>query len=188
MEEVVRAIDVALRSAGTQYVVIGGIPASFWGKVRVTLDVDVVILASPQVVPSLLLVLERAGFAVPKTAAPRLSRGLAVKLKHGGLSADLRIASYSLDKSALERAVTVPVLGTKVPLSSPEDTVVYKLVRFSDQDRADIRWIVLRRARKLDTTYMTQAAQQLVAESGKQEILQNLATVLSWLTDAASRQ
>lgn len=181
MEEVIKAVAEALSSLKIRYVVIGGIAASVWGRPRMTLDLDVVTEVSPEKVPTLLENLQERGFNVSATAQARLLRMLPVKMKRGRLSVDLRIASYSLDQQALARAVAVRVFDTSLLMASREDIIAYKVARFEDLDRADIKAIILRGKKKLDREYIMEACRRLAQETGDEKILANLETVLTWL-------
>ncbi|MCS6860415.1 MAG: nucleotidyltransferase [Abditibacteriales bacterium] len=66
-----------LRQHGFEYALIGGLALQPWGRLRSTLDVDLLVLVPEQAIPSLQEVLWEAGF-VSRHAAP-------VRLAHGGL-------------------------------------------------------------------------------------------------------
>jgi hypothetical protein len=181
MEEMIRAVVQALRSSNIRYVVIGGIAASIWGRPRMTLDADIVITITPERLAEFLQVLVGSGFQVAARAERRLLEGLPVKVRYGKrLSVDLRIASYSLDQQALARAVPVRLFGVQLRVASREDTVVYKLARFDDMDRADIKAIVMRWRNKLDSQYIAKTCRQLVEETGDGRIAENLDMTLGW--------
>ncbi|MEK7848528.1 MAG: nucleotidyltransferase [Chloroflexota bacterium] len=182
MEEVIRAIAHALHSTKTQYVVIGGIAASIWGRPRMTLDVDIVVVLLPEELSHFLESLAQSGFQVSPSAMRKLLRALPTKVRYGKrLSVDLRMASYTLDRQALERATPVRVLGTSLRIASKEDIIAYKVARFEDLDRADIKSIILRHRKKIDATYLVTACRQLAQETGDARISDNMDVVLSWL-------
>jgi len=183
MEEMIRAIAQCLRSSKIQYVVIGGIAASVWGRPRMTLNVDIVTLIPPEKLPDFLETLGQSRFQVTSTTKRKLLRMLPAKVRYEKrLSVDLRIASYSLDKQALMRAVPIRLFGTRLPVASREDTIAYKVARFEDIDKADIKSIILRwRKKKLDSQYIVRTCQQLAEETGDKQIYRNLDAVLSWL-------
>lgn len=181
MEEMIGAIAEALESSGVPHVVIGGIAASVWGRPRMTLDVDIVIVISPDDAPGFLAGLQRRGFQVTARTPGRLSKMLPAKVRYGKrFSVDLRIASYSLDNQALGRATPVKVLGARLAIASKEDTIVYKAARFNDLDRADIKAIILRWRNKLDRQYILTSCQRLVEETGDPQIARNLDELNSW--------
>ncbi|MBI4333507.1 MAG: nucleotidyltransferase [Chloroflexi bacterium] len=182
MEEMIRAVARDLQSLGVKYAVIGGIAASVWGRPRMTLDADIVIMVPTGKLSTLLETLSRSGFQVATTAMKKLLAMLPVKLSYTkGLSVDLRVASYSLDNQALDRAVTITLLGARLPVASKEAVIAYKVARFNDLDKADIKATITRWKKKLDMQYAVGACRQLAAETGDRRTLANLDTVLSWL-------
>lgn len=182
MEEMIQAVVRDLRLLKIRYVVIGGIATSIWGRPRMTLDIDIVLVVPTEKLPNFLEILKQSGFQVTPTTMKRLSRKLAVKIRYGKrLSVDLRIASYSLGKQAVMRAVPINVFGTRLLVASAEDTIAYKIARFDDMDRADIKAMILRRGKKLDSEYIVEVCQQLVKETADEQISKNLDVVLSWL-------
>lgn len=176
------AIVQALHSAKIQYVVIGGIAASIWGRPRMTLGVDIVMMIPPEKLPDFLEILGQSGFQIASTTMRKLLRMLPAKVRYEKrLSVDLRLASYSLDKQALLRAVPVRILGTRLLIASREDTIAYKVARFDDLDKADIKAIILRWRKKLDSEYIIKTCQKLAEEARDEQIFRNLDIVLSWL-------
>lgn len=181
MEEMIRAFTRAFHSSKIKYVIIGGIAASIWGRPRATLDADLVILIQSERVPELLKKLAESGFQVALTTEKKLLKMLPAKIRYEkSLSVDLRIASYSLDKQALERSVSIMLFGMKVPVASKEDIIAYKIARLNDIDKADIKAIIARYGKKLNHQYIITASEQLFKESGLERIELNLKEFLSW--------
>ena len=182
MEEMIRATVQALCSLKIQYVIIGGIAASIWGRPRMTMDADIVIVASPENVARLLELLEQSGFQISLATKKKLLNNLPAKVRYDKrLSVDLRLATYTLDKQALKRSHPVTLFGVRPPVASAEDIIVYKAARFNDLDKADIKAIILRQKKKLDSKYIVETCQQLIAETRDEKIGENLQVVLSWL-------
>ncbi len=179
----IKALAQALGLARIPYVIIGGIPASIWGRPRTTLDADIVLVSDQEEVEQLLVQLQECGFRVPAIVARKLQRKLAAKVTFGRrFSVDLRVATYSLDREAIERANTVAIFGERFAIASKEDIIVYKLARFDDLDKADIRAIVSRWGKKLDVGYVRGACRRLAEETGDGRIPANLEVALTWLS------
>ena len=186
MDEMIVALDQALRLQKITYVVIGGIAASLHGRPRMTMDSDIVIVLEEIRVPEFIRTMKQQGFSVTVSSEPkmiaRLQRGQPVKLRFGKhFSVDIRIASFSLDIKAIERAKHFHIFNVKLPIVSPEDLIVYKIARFDAIDQLDIQMILVRHSSKLDSRYMKSAATVLSEETDKKEIMENLFTVLSWM-------
>ncbi|MBI4286915.1 MAG: nucleotidyltransferase [Chloroflexi bacterium] len=182
MEGMIRAAAETLRISRVRYVIIGGIAASIWGRPRMTLDADIVIVVPLETLADLLDSLGKRGFQVTPNTLKKLKAMLPSKLRYEKrLSVDLRVASYSLDKKAIERAVTVTIFDNRLPVASTEDTVVYKLARFNDLDRSDIKAMIVRQKKRLDVEYLTRTCRELAEETGDARIVENLDVFLSWL-------
>ncbi len=179
MEEVIRKAADVLGRHRAGYAVIGGIAVFAWGQPRTTLDVDFVIALSPANLELIVADFADCGFSVPKDAVKRLRQGLAVKLKMGPYSADLRASSFTIDRQGIQRAKPIEVAGTRIRVASKEDLIVYKLAHFDYKDRADIESIV-RRQRRIDLEYITASVKKLAEEAGRPRILDNLAEFMTW--------
>lgn len=179
MEEVIKAVSTIFSKNRVKYVIIGGIAVLAWGEPRTTFDVDIVIALFPARLEMVISDFIRYGFTIRKDAVKRLRRGLATKLKHGIYSVDLRLSSFTLDKQAVRRARYIKVAGVRIPIASKEDLIVYKVAGFNYQDKADIEGI-LHRQRRIDFDYITNSARQLVIETQKPAILDNLSEILNW--------
>ncbi len=175
----IRVIVKVLEQFKVKYVIIGGIAASIWGKPRMTLDADIVILLSTENIADFLKVLRENGFLISKSSEPkmigRLRRFLPIKVRFTkAISCDLRISSYSIDRNAIERAKKIRIFNTRIKIATPEDVIIYKLVRFEDIDKADIKTIIQRIGRKLDFNYIRKSVKQLSQEIGDKNIINNL--------------
>jgi len=111
----------------------------------------------------------------------RLKKLLPVKIpfKHN-FSVDLRLASYSIDKGAIKRAIPVKIFGKNARIATPEDIIVYKIARFEDIDKADIKSIIQRFGKNLDIYYIRNSAKRLAEETGKEHIIDNPRTCLKF--------
>jgi len=151
MDEMIVALDKALRSQKITYVVIGGIAASLHGRPRMTMDSDIVVVLEEIKVPEFIRTMKQQGFSVTVSSEPKMI----ARLQRGG-----------------------PV---KLPIVSPEDLIVYKIARFDAIDQLDIQMILARHSSKLDSRYMKSAATVLSEETDKKEIVENLLTVFRWM-------
>lgn len=182
MEEVVRLLHRILGLLNIDYVIVGGIPASIWGKPRTSVDVDVVIVIPRDKLEQLLNELLNSGFRVKPTALQKLSQFKVVKFPYSALfSVDIRVARYAIDGEAIKRARKIQLFGVDMKIASKEDTIVYKLVRFSNQDKADIESVLLRYRDRLDIEYISKSAQQLAKETNYAKIEDNLSEFVLWL-------
>jgi hypothetical protein len=134
--------DGALRAAGVRAAVIGGCARNAWAEVRPTKDVDFVVEVSEGKYPDLVKSLASIGFrrASAVGGAPGVVPDLELFRDASGRRIDLLYAHTDFERSALTRAeVREPYAGVSLPVCSPEDLVVYKLLAGRPQDLLDIQ-------------------------------------------------
>jgi predicted nucleotidyltransferase len=141
---------------------IGAVARNAWAPPRATTDLDVAIAASSGVIGTVEAALAGLGYdrvrshrADPDDALADL---LVFRAPGGGLrQVDLLVAKTLFEEEVLRRAVPVEIGGVCVPVATPEDLVVYKLVADRDRDREDVAAVVrtqTRAGRELDWAYI----------------------------------
>lgn len=140
--EQLAAVGRALTSIGAEYMLIGGLAVGVWSEPRATKDCDlsVRVLASPTEVDA---ALAAAGLEVLRGHLPRaLAKGEAVRLRRRDRSdepivVDLLFATTPFEVAALARRQSLRVLGVDLPVATPEDLFVFKVIAGRPQDLAD---------------------------------------------------
>src|SRR5262249_34210478 len=146
------AVAPALRESGARWYLFGAHAVTVWGRPRLSSDVDITaaLAGSPD---ELVAALRQAGFEV-RAADWRelLARTRVLPLVHDatGLPLDIVIAGPGLEDEFLDRAVTVDLAGLAVPVISPEDLVVTKLLAGRPKDLEDVSTILEERHARLD--------------------------------------
>ncbi len=185
MDEMLKKLVSAFKKLKVNYVFIGGIAASILGRPRTTVDADVVFIIKEEKIEEFVRTLKLYGFKIPESSIEKiilkLRKLLPVKIafKHN-FSVDLRLASYSIDMEAIKRAINVKIFGKNMRIATPEDMIVYKIARFEDIDKADIKGILQRFGKKLDLDYIRNLAKKLVEETGNEKIVDNLKIALTF--------
>jgi hypothetical protein len=140
--EQLRAVAHALSALGAQYMLIGGLAVGVWSEPRGTKDVDlsVHVVASAE---ELRTALAGAGLEVARGDLARaLAQGESVRLRRAAhqdepVVVDLLIAITPFEIEALRRRQPLRVLGVELPVATPEDLFVFKLIAGRPQDLAD---------------------------------------------------
>lgn len=140
--EQLRAVARSLSGLGAEYMLIGGLAVGVWSEPRATKDADlsVRVLAAPDRVRD---ALATAGLEVARGDLSRaLEQGEAVRLRRAGradepIVVDLLFAITPFEIDALQRRRSVVVLGVELPVATPEDLFVFKLIAGRPQDMAD---------------------------------------------------
>ena len=180
--DVIRFVDELIRELDVDYVVIGGIAVSAQAEPRSTKDIDLILLIKPSDVDSLLEAIESKGLKISKKAevAKKLKDGRPAKIIWDErFSFDLRIAIYSIDENAIDAAEEVDLERYDVTLrvATPEDLIVYKLARYDDTDRKDIKSLIALN-KYLNWEYIKEQATILNQEAPGTRIMKSLREVM----------
>lgn len=144
-----------LEHAGVPSMVIGGLAVGIWGEPRLTRDVDVKVLASPDDSAKLLHILENYVPLHENVQEAFQRNGIAFFHDELGNRLDLMLADTAFDETALARAKTVEVFpNQRVRVCSPEDLILYKIISTRTKDRADVESIIKRQGNQLDDRYV----------------------------------
>ncbi len=164
--------DILSRIAGVvaahgAFAVVGATARNAWAPPRATTDLDLAVVADADVLHALEAALDDLGYRCVRRQQAEPSDSLPDLLIFRSESAELRqvdllVAKTPFEESALERAIPIDVAGTTVPVVSPEDLIVYKLLADRPRDRDDVRAVVRtqeRAGRSLDWDYVERWAQ-----------------------------
>jgi hypothetical protein len=150
--EVLAAAAPALRRCDSRWYLFGAQAVAVWGRPRMSADVDVTaaIGTSPD---KLITAMNEAGFDLRLDEwRPFLDRTRVLPFLHRATSLpfDIVVAGPGLEEDFLQRARDVDLAGVMVPVISPEDLVVTKLLAGRPKDVDDIRSILDERLPDLD--------------------------------------
>jgi hypothetical protein len=141
------------------YAVLGGLAVNLYGEPRFTMDVDINIMLKPEQLQRFIKKSRASGFT---PACPNLKEFVkktgVIPMNFSGRGAkgksDFIIAENELELAALKRAVRKKIGSVKIKFVSPEDLVIHKIVSLRPHDREDVRGILIRQGRKLDSRYI----------------------------------
>lgn len=164
-----------LNASRIRYVIVGGLAAGYLGEPRATQDADLVTFLSSDDLERLIAFARRrrarvSAAAVRKGAATDAFFRFTIK----GVQIDFMVGQTSFEFDVLSRRRHVRLFATKVPMASPEDVILMKLVSGRPQDWQDAKAILLRHARTLDTRYLEHWARALRVQRGRGPALQRL--------------
>jgi hypothetical protein len=140
----------ALNKLGLTYMVTGSVASMLYGEIRLTNDVDLVVVLDRSRIPNLLEAFPEEEFYVPPayvigTEASRAQRGLFNLLHHAtGFKADIYLSGQDpLNAWALPRSRRVEIDGEPMMVAPPEYVIVRKLEFYreggSEKHLRDIR-------------------------------------------------
>jgi predicted nucleotidyltransferase len=147
----------ALREAGIQFLMIGGVASTMLGRDRGTTDIDV--LVRPDAAPRGLQALARRGFDTEIKDEHWLFKGTM-----DGIDVDLIFRASRdvlLDEEMLRRASTGEFRGRELPVAPPEDLIIMKAIAFDeDTPRYWFDAVAMLSHPGIDWEYLTLRARQ----------------------------
>jgi hypothetical protein len=155
--EILRQISDVLEGLQLRAALIGGQAVNCWVEPQLTVDVDITIAARGDAVRNAVGTLLEGGFRIRRQQDPGRASGpdfVQLVAEQGGLGVDIQVAKTPFEDGLLERAVPRP--HTMLPVATPEDLVVMKLIAWRSKD---IRHLVsLAALPDLDWPYIEQWA------------------------------
>lgn len=177
-------VDLAavLDRRGLAWYVFGAQAAVIWGRPRLTADVDVTALVPDGVLDALLGDLARSGFVLRISDAEEFVRRTRVlPFVHAGshVPVDLVLAGPGLEEVFLQRARRVDLGGTAIPVISPEDLVVTKILAGRPKDIDDVQSVLRAQAGRLDLGWIREALGMLQDALGQSDLVPLLESELA---------
>ncbi|MDZ7728666.1 MAG: hypothetical protein U5Q44_10995 [Dehalococcoidia bacterium] len=129
----------ALRGAGHRHALIGGLACNLYVVPRLSWDLDVLVEGDTNAMESLAMALGRRGFAIAPLPTDEALAADFVRLRYepNGLQIDLHPARTDFEREVLARARYLDD-SLPLPVATPEDLAVMKLVAYRYNDRRDL--------------------------------------------------
>jgi hypothetical protein len=150
------AVDF-LKSSATPYLMIGGIAVGAIGEPRVTGDVDVIGYLGIDKALALINTAVAAGFTVSPDEREKLRATGTLRFRKGQFELDVILASLPFEDDARARARKHRLFGRLVPLPTPEDLILFKVLAGRDKDMVDAVGVARRHLARLDRRYLRTA-------------------------------
>jgi len=154
------AIDF-LRSTRMPFLVIGGLAVIALGQPRTTADLDVVGYATDQEARTLLALGRARGFRVASDELARMQATGTLRFHRGHFQLDIILASLPFEQAARRRAMRKRLFGRMVPLPTPEDLILFKVIAGRPQDMVDAVGVARRHLPGLDRRYLRRTIDQI---------------------------
>jgi hypothetical protein len=142
-----------LASRGLRSALIGGLAVSLRGQPRMTVDVDLVVLASVDEALRLVADLATTPFDPLFPGVEEVvAKAFILPLRHRQtlIRVDLAIGMSGFEQEAVARATPVMIGAVSIPVVSIEDLLVMKALAGRPQDDEDIRGLVATRQGTID--------------------------------------
>lgn len=142
----------------------GAQAVNVWGEPRLSADVDVTIEYTGET-SALLAELQRAGIESRMAFDEEFVRRTRV------LPLDLVLAGPGIEEDFLNRALMIDIGGARVPVISPEDLLVTKILASRPKDMEDVRGILRERGHELDLHLVRSTLELLERALGESDLL-----------------
>lgn len=158
---------------GLRWYLFGAQAAIVWGSPRFSADVDITAAIAPGVIDSFFEAMRRNGFELVFTDSDFLARTRVLPFIHRSthMPLDVVLAGPGLEDDFLRRAIGVDVQGTRVPVISPEDLIITKVLAGRPKDIEDIRGVTHERRASLDVERIRQILGILEQALGQSDLL-----------------
>jgi predicted nucleotidyltransferase len=169
LTDILRPLDLIFKRGQIRYAVIGGYAVAAWGEERATRDVD--LLCSAGCSKALIDALNDAhirfehrigDYDDPISEVIRIEMGSITDPSE----VDVLIGIRNTPPGIFDRIRTVNVEGLAIPVVSPEDLVILKLLGGSARDLEDAKSVIQVQADRLDMNLL----QQLCPEQFRQNL------------------
>lgn len=158
---VLRAVGAAVGTQGS-FAIIGAVARNAWAPPRATTDLDLTVVGDLDVIARVADSLAGLGYMLVREQRADPAETLPdIKIfrceEADVRQVDVLIAKTPFEEEVLRRAPLVDVGSLEVPVASPEDLIVYKLLADRPRDRDDITAVVRtlgRAGRQIDWTYV----------------------------------
>lgn len=174
-------LQAFFRVQSWEFCFIGGIALQRWGEPRLTVDVDVTLLAGlGQESRYVDLLCARYQPRIPDARAFALANRVVLLEDAGGIPLDIALGAFAFEGQAVRRATDFEFLKNVVLRTcSAEDLVVLKAFADRSRDWADIEGILIRQGASLDRSYIVTHLRSLCEIKEAPKILAKLDDLLN---------
>jgi hypothetical protein len=164
----------------------GAQAAIVWGSPRLSADVDITAAIEPKDIVSFVETMRRRGFDLVISDSDFLARTRVLPFIHRSthLPLDVVLAGPGLEEDFQRRAIAIDVQGVRVPVISPEDLIITKVLAGRPKDIEDLRSVAHQRRASLDVERIRQILGILEQALGQGDLLP--AFEKEWLEDESS--
>lgn len=153
----------ALNKSEIDYVLIGGVIVSIYGRPRSTMDIDVIIEHNMEKVAKLEENLRKESLVVGENEI----KGALLEGSHCSvfdnetiLRLDIKTPTRKLEEEALQNRIILTIFNEETFIQIPEEIIIAKLLYGSDQDIDDAYSIILRLKKELNYKLLRRLAER----------------------------
>ena len=150
--ELLNDVAVVMAEQGLRWYLFGAQAAIVWGSPRLSADVDVTAVIEPGNVAVFTDAMNRHGFELVSTEPELVARTRVVAFIHRAtrMPLDIVLAGPGLEEEFLQRTIPVQMERTPIPVISPEDLIITKVLAGRPKDIEDVRGVIHERRTSID--------------------------------------
>jgi hypothetical protein len=135
-----------------RWYLFGAQAAIVWGSPRLSADVDITAQIEATAVEPFVSSMKRRGFDLTFSDAEFLEQTHVLPFVHRNtrMPLDVVMAGPGLEADFLERAIMVAIQGSSIPVISPEDLIITKILAGRAKDIEDVRSVSHEQRTSLD--------------------------------------
>lgn len=149
-----RDLAKVMGRAGLRWFLFGAQAVTVWGRPRLSADVDITIELPDDQIDAFVRSMAKASFElnIPPDLDDFVRRTRVLPFVHRptGMPLDVVLAGPGLEMEFLDRTIQASVEGLDLPLISPEDLVIGKMLAGRPKDLEDVASVLRERAGSLD--------------------------------------
>jgi hypothetical protein len=178
--ELLSGLASGLRKLGVPWYLFGAQAVLVYGRPRLTEDVDVTVELGDHTTAELVEALLPEGFVLPEFADDAfiaVTRVLPMLHAPTGLSLDLVLGGPGLEALFASRVRSHQIGGRRIPVISPEDLIVTKILGGRAKDLEDVRGL-LTEQRDLDTESVRELLAEIELALGQSDLVSTLEALI----------
>jgi hypothetical protein len=171
--ELLTSLADVLRRRGYRWYLFGAQAVILWGTPRMSADVDVTVEMALEDTPDFVAAMEHAGFDLRIQNVEEFvaeTRVLPFLHRATEMPVDVVLAGPGLEELFFQRVREVYMAQTKIPVISPEDLVITKILAGRPKDREDVHGILRERRASLDVELIRETLVLLEQALGRSDL------------------
>ncbi len=144
-EDVLRDLLAWFQESPGEFLIIGGIAVSLLARPRTTQDIDVLSLLDESRWQDFLRAGKKFGFLArieDVLGFAEKNRVLLLRHANSGVNLDISFGYLPFEKESMQRKAFHKVGGMRIPLPTPEDLIIMKMIAHRPQDMIDVQTIL----------------------------------------------
>ena len=150
-----------LTENGIGHMVIGGFAVTVWGEPRFTRDLDVTVSVPADKFAQTVNRISSRFVSLSQDPVKFATETRVLPIMVESVPAALIFAALPYEEDAIARAHQIQLRNGAVPVCSPEDLILHKIVSQRPRDHEDIEGVFRYRHRELDYSYLDPRVEEL---------------------------